>query len=315
VHLSAFRFRDWGLPRSCSATRYLQHTITYKNISQPAPNPNGRYRRTLGIQLFRFEGDYSTSRFGNGGAKDLSGRGPALNLDVYAENAQGLANARGIVMYMHPGCMTWGSREDINSCVFEAILKQAVPVVSISYRLTGWGWNASHIFEDVADAINYVAKTYPKPAIILWGESAGAQLALLAAYALQLDRVVGVIADSAQVDMQQANNCRAHSYCNSSHGDKTDSCWTHYSPITYVNASVVPTLLYAGMQDQITRPEKASAILARSLTRFYVPHVWVRPQNGRHTVSMRNYGSGAVTMQLWSYSVLAFIDHLVQGSN
>lgn len=302
---SPFSFGRWLLPPVCAkGGHYKRATYTYHNVTYPPPNPTGKYERVVGPQRWQIKGDYSISEYERGKGKDYSGRGPHMELDVHGplSISSGLA-----VIFFHAGCMTWGDRNEMNPCLVEALVKYGVPVVSVSYRLTGWGWNATHIMDDVQRAIFFVERLWPAKKLLLWGESAGAQLALLAAYTNISQHVVGVIADSGQVSMRQSKNCREYSFCRTNYADTSDSCWEQFSPISHVSANSVPTLLYSGEMDEISSPRTSSGLLASSLRELGVLHTWLKPANGRHIAGGETYGPGSVVYQLWEYSFMNMV--------
>jgi len=262
-------------------------TLLYKRVVA-APNPGGFYKRLMG-NGWTVRAEYYYSEYSPALGKDHAGRGPDMYLDVHGNPDA----AKTIIIFFHPGCLTWGNRSAANGCVIRSLLDRGHAVVSVDYRLTGWGWNGSSLLEDVHDSIDFAARTWPQAKLVIWGESGGAQLALLGAYTSNpsLNRVVsyghskvvGVVADSPQIDMRLAKSCR-EGFCATAYDDQSDPCWEMLSPLTHVNNGSVPTLLVSGLRDTMTKQEQPQ-LMANALKASGVRHLWVQSPHSAHVIA------------------------------
>ena len=291
-----FNYRRWlsaPVYSSCYLNSYVRATVSsiyiYKNVTD-APNPTGYYKRVAGNGWTR-RGEYFYSEYSPSLGKDLAGRGPNMVLDVHGS----VSTAKTVLIFFHAGCLTWGNRSAINGCMVRELLSQGHAVVSVEYRLTGWGWNGSHLLEDVHDSIYFVEQMCTHAKLVLWGESGGAQLALLGAYTYPLGpqgssaSIVGVVADSPQVNMRLARSCR-EGFCSSDYDDQFDNCWEALSPLTHVSQLSPATLIFSGKFDIMTS-QTQPRMLVSALNRSGVSHIWVQSPNSGHVVAFNVLGS------------------------
>ena len=102
--------------------------------------------------------------------------------DVYRHSENATSSAA--IVYIHGGCLIYGSRKGFNSAQLELYLKAGYTVVSIDYRLAP-ETKLPEIITDLQDAIRWVSKSGPDlfsidpQRIALVGHSAGGYLALM----------------------------------------------------------------------------------------------------------------------------------------
>ena len=92
---------------------------------------------------------------------------------------------KGVVLYFHGGGLIYGNSKDLPSLHISKLCNAGYAILAIDYRLAP-ETKFPHIIQDVLDAINFFIKNRIKMGFancpyFLWGRSAGAYLALLAA--------------------------------------------------------------------------------------------------------------------------------------
>jgi acetyl esterase/lipase len=116
-----------------------------------------------------------------------------LELDLYLPRDDGPAP---VVVYLHGGGWRRGSRRSrppapLNTTLYEHLAEQGFAVATADYRLSGEATFPAPL-DDVRAAVEWVRSEMDSAPMFLWGESAGAHLALLAA--LDGGKVDGVVA-------------------------------------------------------------------------------------------------------------------------
>jgi acetyl esterase/lipase len=106
-----------------------------------------------------------------------------IKVDVYAPTAG--AAPVPVLVYIHGGCLMYGSRKSINPRQLELYLETGCAVVSIDYRLAP-ETKLPAIIEDLQDAFRWIAEAGPglfnadPQRLAVVGHSAGGYLALMA---------------------------------------------------------------------------------------------------------------------------------------
>lgn len=105
-----------------------------------------------------------------------------IKADVYRLSGP---TPRPVLVYIHGGCLMYGSRKSINPRQLELYLQAECAVVSIDYRLAPES-KLSAIIEDLRDAFRWIAEAGPglfnadPQRLAVVGHSAGGYLALMA---------------------------------------------------------------------------------------------------------------------------------------
>lgn len=182
-----------------------------------------------------------------------------LQLDFYAVKT---ASKKPCVVVIHGG--SWSGGDDKQLPELNSYLaKRGYAVASIDYRLAP-EYKSTQALEDVKSAVNYLKANAEKLQIdtnnfVLLGRSAGAQLALLAAYTFKNEGIKGVINFYGPADMVWGYFTPANPLVLNSHkvmeaylGGTYQQQKNQYeasSPILQVNAQTVPTLSIHGKND------------------------------------------------------------------
>ncbi|RYE22455.1 MAG: alpha/beta hydrolase, partial [Sphingobacteriaceae bacterium] len=183
----------------------------------------------------------------------------SLQLDFYAIKT---ASEKPCVVVIHGG--SWSGGDDKQLPELNSYLaKRGYQVASIDYRLAP-EYKSTQALEDVKSTLNYLKVNAEKLQIdtnnfVLLGRSAGAQLALLAAYTFKNEGIKGVINFYGPADMIFGYFLPANPLVLDSHkvmeaylGGTYQQQKNQYeasSPILQVDAQTVPTLSIHGKND------------------------------------------------------------------
>ena len=224
--------------------------------------------------------------------------GKDLQLDVYLPT-QNTANNGASLIVVHGGSWSGGARNDFPQWN-QMFAANGYTVFDIDYRLAQPNYLTAN--GDVKCALKWVKENAAKfkispDRIALLGRSAGAHLALLAAYSAGVARlrascsenetgetVSAVISFYAPTDLLWDYNNPAnervvsapvtlsHFLGGSPHeSDDMRERYILVSPVSHVASDTPPTLLIQGGQDQLVRPENMN-LLADKLKEAGVPH-------------------------------------------
>ena len=235
------------------------------------------------------------------------------SLDIYTPNAQ-IYERSPVVVFIHGGAWIGGSKSVINVNRYNGAVKtlrdSGYAVVSIDYSLAEADRSPfPTCIEDAADAISWIQRHadslgFDLNNVGLFGESAGAHIAMMLAYAdaqqfsptyqpLDFRYVVDVygpnrldgIYHNATVDTLYAllavlppslQSCfdianRLFGFDPKEDSARTAGFLTTYSPYEYVQASDPPTLIIQGDEDQLV-PVEQSLQLAKKLESLPLEH-------------------------------------------
>ncbi len=202
--------------------------------------------------------------------------GVPLDLDVYTRD--GAASAAPIVIVLYSGSWRGGSKAD-QPQLNRYLASRGYVVAAPNYRLAP-RYHFPAPTEDVNDAINFMKLNASKfgadsTRIVLIGRSAGGQLALESGYTKKDPSIRGVVAIYGPSDQQwgwdHPTNQRVYTsfvtlrdFLN---GDpaKAPDAYRESSPINFVDASTVPTLLIHGSRDplvSIVQSKRLDSVLA-----------------------------------------------------
>lgn len=230
---------------------------------------------------------------------------PGLKLDVYAPTRQ-VYLLSPVVMYIHGGAWITGSKEGLNFNRFNkaanALRAEGYTIVSIDYTLAQLGKSPfPACIADAADAVTWIERHadtlhLDKHHIGLFGESAGAQIAMMLAYGKpeqfsatyvprRFDYVLDVYGPSRLegiYHMPTADSLYAllnrlpvmmksrldlalyvFGFDPTKDTARAEQIMETYSPYNYVRAGAPPTLLIQGKQDRIVPVSQSLVLQAR----------------------------------------------------
>jgi acetyl esterase/lipase len=190
-----------------------------------------------------------------------------LELDLHLPSGPGPFPA---IVYLHGGGWRRGSRRTtIPADLCESLAGRGFAVASVDYRLSGEARFPAQL-DDIRAAIGWLRSEVDCAATFLWGESAGAHLALLTA--LDGGDVDGVVAWYPPTDLLGLPGDVA-----SSGGGADDSRETELlgvapsadperaraaSPLTYARRDAPPILLMHGDADDLVPPAQSERLAA-----------------------------------------------------
>lgn len=236
-----------------------------------------------------------------------------LTLDFYP--AQIIGN-RPCVIIIHGGAWNIGdSRQlpELNSY----LARKGYNVVSVNYRLAPKYQSPAPVI-DVKAALKYlhenaVALNIDTNNFVLLGRSAGAQVALMAAYTLNNLGIKGVIDFYGPADMVWGYSLPANPLVMDSRavmrdylGGAYDAVPQNYaasSPIEFVSPQTVPTLIIHGENDVLVAYEHSRRLNAK-LEKYGVKHYWLKLPWATHGFDFSFYGPGG---QLSTYTIERFL--------
>ncbi|WP_352432873.1 alpha/beta hydrolase [Mucilaginibacter sp. PAMB04168] len=241
----------------------------------------------------------------------------SLTLDYYKSNATG---KRPCIVVIHGG--SWSSGDSRQLPELNAMLSQSgYQVASINYRLAP-RWKSPAPVQDVKAALTYLRKhagqlQIDTGKIILLGRSAGAQIALLAAYTVKQQGIKGVIDFYGPADMVWGYSVPAPKLIMDSRGvmanyldgyyPKVPQNYAGSSPIRYVSVQSVPTLIIHGGNDVLVAYEH-SRRLSEKLKQNGVPHYWLQLPWATHGFDHHLNGPGG---QLSTFAVQQFLRQIL----
>ncbi|MFD1255185.1 alpha/beta hydrolase fold domain-containing protein [Mucilaginibacter terrae] len=241
-----------------------------------------------------------------------------LKLDFYRTSLKG---KRPCVMVIHGG--SWSSGDSRQLPELNGVLAKAgYQVASINYRLAP-RWKSPAPVQDVETALNYLHQHADELHIdtsrfVLLGRSAGAQIALLAAYTIKKRGIKGVIDFYGPADMVWGYSIPAPklvmdsrrvmaNYLGGSY-PKVPQNYAASSPIRYVNHQTVPTLIIHGEKDVLVAYEH-SRRLSDTLQKHHVPYYWLQLPWATHGFDHHLNGPGG---QLSTYAVRHFLQKVLK---
>jgi len=234
--------------------------------------------------------------------------GIRLQLDFYSVKA---VSKKPCVVIIHGGSWSGGNDKQLPE-LNSYLAGRGYQVASIDYK------NPQPV-EDVKNAIQYLKVNAEKLQIdtnhfVLLGRSAGAQVALLAAYTLKNENIKGVISYYGPADMiwgyavpsnPMVLNSRQvmEDYLGGTY-TQVPANYTASSPILQVNAQSVPTLLIHGKNDVLVAYEHSKRLNAK-LNGLKVKHYLLTLPWATHGCDYSLNGPGG---QLATYTVERFLN-------
>lgn len=222
--------------------------------------------------------------------KNINGK--SLQLDIY--RPKNIVKPAPLLVFIHGGSWSHGKRSDYLVYLL-AFAKKGYMTATVSYRLLKDGPYPACV-EDITDAVQWFFRNgekygYDPDRIALIGGSAGAHLALLAAYEWKKP---GISADTAKVPLaphrikavvdiygpidlttEYAKNQRlvinliGHPY------SETPQLYKEASPIQYLDKNDPPTMILHGTSDNLV-PYSQSDLLKAKLDSLGVPSVYYK---------------------------------------
>lgn len=208
-----------------------------------------------------------------------------LSLDFY--QPLGAQQPAPLVVVIHGGAWRGGDSQQLPALNWY-LASRGYAVASISYRLMPRA-HFPAAQEDLAAALDYLQEHanqlgIDSERIVLLGRSAGAQIALLAAYSLHMPSIRGVISFYGPTDLvwgyrHPANplvidTCTVLEQYLGGSPEEVPDVYTAASPITFVDASSPPTLLIHGGKDEMVYLRNSKRLVAR-LEEVGRPHLLV----------------------------------------
>lgn len=203
----------------------------------------------------------------------------------------------GMVLFIHGGAWIQGDKETYDGGMSYGASSLGVATASVNYRYISESVDLHDVLDDINSALATVkAKGAEKGVninkVLLTGDSAGAHLALLYAYSRKQTAPiapVAVISNSGPTDLYDDNFyhnnamgdtafvCQLMSYaCGQSftyeQKESAKAALYSVSPVSYVSADCVPTVINHGDADSIVPFSNALALDAL-LTQYGVEHV------------------------------------------
>ena len=214
----------------------------------------------------------------------------------------------GLVLFLHPGGWVMGDKSGYRSD-FPFWTEKGYAAAAMNYRFLSREDQVGmrEILDDITSALAAIKDQAEKKGInitkvVLSGGSAGAHLSLLYAYSCQEEapvKPVAAVSYCGPTMLWDEDFIFHNEFGNYDPAFLTDllskltkveftpdtvdaaiPALELYSPITYVNADTVPTLLFYGMKDTVV-PYHTAVALEEKLTQYGVPHEMVTyPESG-----------------------------------
>jgi acetyl esterase/lipase len=229
-----------------------------------------------------------------------------LRLDVY-QHANGGNTTRAAIIVVHGGSWRGGTKSDFASWD-RWLARSGYVVFDIEYRLAPQpNWRAAT--GDVQAAVAWVkqnaaAYNVDPARVVLLGRSAGAHLALLAAYASTNDstRAAAVVSLYGPTDLVWGYHNPANPAVLDTSAvlraflggtpQAVPDAYKNAAPLSHVGPATPPTLLFHGGRDALVSP-RHGVFLANELRAGGVPHQLVVLPYAQHGFDYNNHGWGA----------------------
>ncbi len=237
-----------------------------------------------------------------------------LQMDFYPAQTSG---KKPCVIVIHGGSWSGGDDKQLPE-LNSYFSRRGYQVASIDYRLAPKYQNPLPV-EDVKNAIRYLKSNAEKLQtdtnnFVLLGRSAGAQIALLAAYTLKNEGIKAVVSYYGPADMIWGYAVPSNPLVLNSHKVMEDYLGGTYkqvpakyaasSPILYANAASVPTLLIHGKNDVLVSYQHSIRLNA-TLNRLHVKHFLLALPWATHGCDFNLNGPSG---QLATYTVERFLN-------
>jgi acetyl esterase/lipase len=246
-------------------------------------------------------------------------RDTSMSLDFYP--SQIIGKNKPCVIVIHGGSWAGGDSKQLPE-LNSYLAAKGYNVAAINYRMAPKYQTPAPV-EDVNAAITFLNKQADELHIdtnkfVLLGRSAGAQIALLAAYTLHLPGLKGVVDFYGPADMVWGYSIPSNplimdsrkvmeNYIGGSYS-KVPQKYVACSPLEFVNRQSVPTLIIHGNNDVLVAPEH-SRRLNLKLQQNGIKHYWLKLPWATHGFDYNLNGPGG---QLSTYAVETFLKTITQ---
>jgi acetyl esterase/lipase len=242
-----------------------------------------------------------------------------LTLNYYPSQVTG--NKPCIVM-VHGGSWAKGDKDQLPE-LNSYLSRKGYNVAAIDYRMAPKYTNPAPV-GDIKETLKYLRQHATELKIdtnnfILLGRSAGAQIALLAAYTLNDKSIKGVIDFYGPADMVWGYSIPSNPWIMDSRGvmdaylggsyDIVPKNYVASSPLEFVTSYVPPTLIIHGENDVLVAYEH-SRRLDLKLEQHEVKHYWLKLPWATHGFDFSINGPGS---QLANYTIERFLKSVIQS--
>jgi acetyl esterase/lipase len=237
----------------------------------------------------------------------------SMSLDYYPSQIIG---KKPCVIVVHGGSWAGGDSQQLPE-LNSYLAARGYNVASVNYRMAP-KWQTPAPVEDIKNALIYLKSHAEELHIdttnfVLLGRSAGAQIALLAAYTLHEPDLKGVIDFYGPADMVWGYSIPSNplimdsrkvmnQYIGGSYKQVPEKYFAS-SPIEFVNKTSVPTLIIHGENDVLVSREH-SRRLDLKLTQNGIKHYWLKLPWATHGF---DYNLNGPSGQLSTYAVVNFL--------
>lgn len=257
---------------------------------------------------------YETFGYAKAGDEDLT-------MDFYTSTTNG---RRPCIIVIHGGSWCGGNSQQLPELNSE-LARQGFHVASINYRLAPKYISPAPI-EDTQVALEYLIANADELKIdannfILLGRSAGAQLALIAAYTSNRRCIRGVVNFYGPTDMVFGYEVPANPFVMDSRKvledflggpyQKVPQNYVSSSPVAVVSRTSVPTLIIHGMNDALVSHEHSER-LVKKLAENNVPHYLLTLPWATHGC---DYTLNGPSGQLTTYAVSYFAKQVLKSTD
>ncbi|MBC7399462.1 MAG: alpha/beta hydrolase [Mucilaginibacter sp.] len=245
----------------------------------------------------------------------------ALTLNYYPSQTAG---AKPCVIMVHGGSWAKGDKDQLPE-LNSYLARKGYNVAAIDYRMAPKYTNPAPV-NDIKEALKYLRQHAAELKIdtnnfIFLGRSAGAQIALLAAYTLHDKSIKGVIDFYGPADMVWGYSIPSNPWIMDSRGvmdaylggsyDVVPKNYVASSPLEFVSSYVPPTLIIHGENDVLVAYEH-SRRLDLKLEQHEVKHYWLKLPWATHGFDFSINGPGG---QLANYTIERFLKSVTQSKN
>ena len=228
------------------------------------------------------------------------------------------------IVVVHTGGWDSGSPDEFGT-MNHHLASQGYAVASISYRFAPkWTWPAQK--EDAIAALSFLKKNAERLGIdptrfVLFGRSAGGQIAEATAYSAHDPSIKGCIAFYTPADMNFAyehlspepdildSRTLLQNYLDGPQNAVREN-YDDASSYDHISEHTPPTLLIHGAKDPLTW-YRQSERLSQKLTEFFVPHLYIELPWGTHAFDYNFNGPGG---QISRFAVERFLSSVVGSS-
>ena len=242
----------------------------------------------------------------------------SMKLDYYASQVIG---KKPCVIVVHGGSWAGGDSQQLPE-LNSYLAAKGYNVASINYRMAPKYQTPAPV-EDIKNAITYLRNHAEELHIdtdkfVLLGRSAGAQIALLAAYTIHEPALKGVIDFYGPADMVWGYSIPSNPLIMDSRKvmsqyiggtyEQVPQKYVACSPLEFVDKSSVPTLIIHGNNDVLVAPEH-SRRLNLKLQQNGIKHYWLKLPWATHGFDYNLNGPGG---QLSTYAVETFLNTITK---